>query len=231
MRKYVTFLLLSVASSLVGGCRSALVLEGPSADETLMDVLGREPAADGADSETLVRELRQACLAHPHHAPTLVAAAAAEVELGYPERARAKVEQALALEPENLDAVLLSVRIAAETGSLGAADRALERALRLRPDAAELHDAVAAVRYLRGQYQQAWSSLDRAAALDGDQALGWRIAYHRGLIAEARGLFEQAVRHYDQCLELEPVHEPARRRRAALVALGEKGLVPAPPGP
>ncbi|MEL6431633.1 MAG: hypothetical protein AAFR54_20855, partial [Planctomycetota bacterium] len=127
---------------------------------------------------------------------------------------RALLDTALRLEPGHVDATVLSVRLASEAGDLAGAERRIEAALVLRPDAAELYESRAALAFLDARYSDATRALDRAHELTGEET--WSVAYHRGLVAEARGDRAGAEEAFRRCVELEPGFEPAARRLRAL---------------
>jgi predicted Zn-dependent protease len=140
----------------------------------------------------------------------LIADAALSIETGRPDRAVSLLDMALKAEPDNVDAVQLSVQVAARSGDLAGAHRRVEAALRTRPDAPGLHESHAALLFVEERYPEALEALDRADALAGETS--WRSHYHRGLIAENCGELEDAERHYHLCQDLEPSFEPAGRR-------------------
>lgn len=196
-----------VAGLHLAACASAPVGGGPSPDARLESILS---GFDERSVEDLARDLRTLSLDSPRHRPTLVADAALSIETGRTDRATALLEQVLAAEPDHVDAVLLSTRVAARNGDVVGARRRVERALRTRPDAAGLHEADAALLYLEDRHGEAIEALDRADLLRGEAS--WRSAYHRGLVAEATGDLSAAEEHYARCEELEPSFEPAGRR-------------------
>lgn len=209
--------ILSVALLLACSCVSAPIGAGPHPSERLAAVLSQE--RDVTD-EALARDLRALSLESPGHVPTLVADAAQSIETGRVARATALLDAALDREPDHVDAVLLATRVATRSGDLAGARRRVEAALRLRPDAAELHGAEASIHYVEGRHVEALAALDRADALAG--GVTWRTAFHRGLIAEGRGDLGAARTHFAEANELEPDFEPAARRLRWLEASGAK---------
>lgn len=170
---------------------------------------GRDRAArEGALQEAL----RALAFTHPSHVPTLVANAALAYERGDAIRAQKYLDQALFHDSAHVPATLLRVRIASEGGNLPFARRKLGELIEIAPDSAEAHEAYAGVLYLAGDHGQAIAELDLVDRLRGDDATLGRTSYHRGLIAEAQGLFDEAKAHYERCRELSPGFAPAARR-------------------
>lgn len=197
----ITCLALSVQLS---ACVTPPLSERPSADEQLEQLL------DGPKSAGLASDLRALSLQQPNHVPTLIADAALSVATGRTERAVSLLDLALKAEPDNVDAVTLSVRVAARSGDLAGAHRRVEGALRTRPDSPGLHESHAALLFVERRYEEALEALDRADALTGE--VSWRSHYHRGLIAEDLGEVAAAETHFAACTELQPDFEPAARR-------------------
>ncbi len=193
-------------SAQLTGCVTPPLNERPSAGEQLEQLL----ETPDAPAPELARDLRSLSLQHPEHVPTLIADAALSIETGRPDRAVTLLDLALKAEPDNVDAVQLSVQVAARSGDLAGAHRRVEAALRTRPDAPGLHEAYAALLFVEERYAEALEALDRADALAGGTS--WRSHYHRGLIAEDQGELADAERHYRSCQDLKPSFEPAGRR-------------------
>ena len=168
---------------------------------------------DEAEQEgRIIADVRALALDHPRHVPTLVANASLAFEAADPVGAQKYLDQALRVEPRHIDATLLRVRIAAEAGNLPYARRRLEELLDLTPDEASLHEALAGVLYLDGEYERATRELELAARLRETTVPGGVTDYHRGLVAEAAGDLDAARAHYRRSLELDPDFEPAARR-------------------
>lgn len=182
--------------------------------ELLREVRGG--AFDGTSNESeseVVRELQTLAFKYPRHTQILIANAAVAYDGGDPVMAQKYLDQALEVDPGHVSATLLRVRIAAEEGSLQYARRRLDDQLQLAPDVPELREAYAGVLYLLSEYDEAEDELDVAEHLVGPEGeSGWRIAYHRGLIAEARGDRRLAEEHYQRCAELNPDFERGARR-------------------
>ena len=68
--------------------------------------------------------------------------------------------------------------------------------------------------------QSDWEAAEkRLRAAERLGAPDWRVAYHRGLIAEARGRIDEAEAHYRRSLDASPSFTRARVRLAGLAAL------------
>lgn len=106
--------------------------------------------------------------------------------LAYDERQLGKAQQyldpLLSTPRPNPDAAALRGRIAIEEGNLPYAKRYLREQIRLHGDHAGLREVYASVLFLLGEYAEAKMAL---AAAEDVGAPGWRIAYGKGLIAEA----------------------------------------------
>ena len=151
----------------------------------------------------------------PLHAPTLMANAVVAYDERQPIKAQQYLDQILAQPRSYPDAVVLRSRIAIEEGNLPFARRLLEQQIRLVPDHAGLHETFGAALYLDGQLEDATRELTSAAGLG---APGWRIAYHLGLVDEAAGRFDEALKHYAEALAGNPGWAPAQSRANALRA-------------
>lgn len=164
----------------------------------------------------LAAQLRELGFTYPRHVPTLVANAALAYERNDPIRAQKYLDQALNYDPADLTATLLRVRIASEEGNLPFARRILRERIALIPDSPELHEAYSGVLYLMGEYEQALAELDLVDRLRDESMGTWRTDYHRGLIAEATGQFEEARNYFRRSREQQPNFERASRRETWL---------------
>ena len=186
---------------------------------------GCDPGVGARESECerLRREIARLAVVCPAHAPTLMANAV----IAYDDRRPADAQQFLDLilsQPRSYpDAAALRGQIAIEEGNVPFAMRLLEDQLRLAPDHAGLHETHAAALYVSGSLGDARSELALAEALGAPR---WRIAYHLGLIEEASGRRDEAVRYYTEAVAGNPQFRPAEARLRALRAAG--GLRPTP---
>lgn len=217
MRLPLFALLLSLVAS--AGCAVWNPDYEPDPDRKLRDLL--RPARDTSrvlDEVTQERmrfSVERLATRHPSHVPSQVAAAALLFDAGEPQRAQGYVERAMTLEPSNVEARCLRVRIAVADGSLDLARKLVDDGLRMRPDAAALYESSAWLHQLEGRHDDALRALAAAASLD---APSWRIAFHRGLIEELRGNLDDAETHYQAAIDADPNCVQARQRLAGLTA-------------
>lgn len=159
------------------------------------------------ECDRLLRELERLTVICPAHAPTLMANAV----IAYDEQLRAKsqqlLDQILAQSRSYPDAAVLRAQIAVEEGNLPFARRLLEQHIKLAPDHAGLYETFGATLYLQRQLPEARQALTTAAALGAPK---WRTAYHLGLVEEASGRFEEALRYYAEALAGKPGWAPAQ---------------------
>jgi len=158
-------------------------------------------------------ELRRLASEFPNEPSVLLANAVVLHDTGTPSRAQAYLDAALAARPTYPEAAVLRSRIASEEGNLPFARRLLRESIELSPDHPELREAAASVAYLRGDLAEARRQLRAAERLG---APAWRVAYHRGLVAEAADDPEAAAAHYRHALGIRPGYERARSRLAGL---------------
>jgi len=187
------------------------------------------PDIPRVDCAAFRRELERLALDFPNHPRLLLARAVLAHETGRPARAQAFLDARLGRPGSHPEAAVLRARIAAEEGNLPFAARMLREQVELRPDHAGLREAAAAVAYLREELDEAERQLGAAERL-GSPA--WRVAYHRGLLAEARGDLVEARARYRTALRHRPDFGPARSRLVGLdlgVAAPSGG--PLAPGP
>jgi tetratricopeptide (TPR) repeat protein len=182
----------------------------PAADSTSTSSRDRDHSA-AVEGELLAR-LRELGFTYPGHVPTLVANAALAYERHDSILAQKYLDQALNHDPANLSAILLRVRIASEDGNLPFARRVLRERIELFPDSPNLHEAYSGVLYLMGEYEEALAELDLVDSLQDESMGTWRTDYHRGLIAEASGRFEEARNYFRRSREQRPDFERASRR-------------------
>ena len=170
------------------------------------------------DCEALSRGIARLAVEFPRDPEVLLALAVIEFERGRKEDALKTLDVLRSLEPIHPEAAILRARIAIEEGNLRFARRLLEEQSELKPDHAGLWELLASVAYLEGEYGDADRSLEIASRLG---APAWRVAYHRGLVAEASGRLDRAARAYAACLEASPDFAPAQSRLRGLAVLEE----------
>lgn len=165
------------------------------------------------DCERISGEIALLAVEFPRHPDVLLANASIAHALKRPDQAQGYLDRLLGIQPMRPDAALLRSRIALVDGNLRLARRVLEEQIELVPDHAGLREALASVFYLEGETEAAQRSLDAAARLGAPR---WRVAYNRGLIAEAEAELDEAARHYEEALRGAPEFHRARSRLRGL---------------
>jgi tetratricopeptide (TPR) repeat protein len=171
------------------------------------------------DPGTVKADLENLSFAFPKHQPTLLMNANLAFEAKEYEKAAAYCDRILRDQPDNVFAGIIRAQIALQDGNVPFARRVLQRQLDLAPESPFLYEVLAGVEFLDGRLAESEAALHYSEALGGS---AWRIAYHRGLIAERRGDRMGAAGYFRHCLDLKPDHEPAR----AHLTLLEHGPVP-----
>jgi tetratricopeptide (TPR) repeat protein len=169
------------------------------------------------DCDRARNQIERLSLEFPRHAPTLLQNAT----IAYDQRETVKAErycdQLLSVEPMNAEGAILKARIAMESGNLPSAKRLLTAQVGYAPDHSLLRETYAAALYMSGDYVASDAQLTAAGRLG---APAWRIAFHRGLIAEARMDKLTAKALYEECLAGNPGFQPAEARLAGMKAEG-----------
>lgn len=165
------------------------------------------------DCERISREIARLAVEFPRNPDVLLANASIAHALRRPEEAQGYLDRLLQIQPIRPDAAVLRSRVALAEGNLRLARRLLEEQIELVPDHAGLREALASVFYLEGETEAARRSLDAAAGLGAPR---WRVAYNRGLVAEAEHKLDEAARHYEEALRGAPEFHPARSRLRGL---------------
>lgn len=212
----------------LGGCQALTDPDGydqlPSPDQRLAALLDeleslRNPEAQPTAAENarqherllqVRKELEALSFEYPRHTDSAMAVAAFDYAEGEVLEAALRLDRLLQVEPVHLEAVLLRSQIAMEANNLPLARRLVEELLLHRPDSGEARESYAAVLFLEGDYAGAEQQLEAGLALGSPE---WRIAYHRGLVAEHAGSFEEARAHYARAEEWEEARSAARARR------------------
>ena len=149
---------------------------------------GRSCTGDlGNDSfqecDGVLRRLSQIYVAYPDNERVNMAMAIVGYQSGQVEKARFVLDQLLAKGLPRPEAAVLRARIALEEGNVNRARTLLEVQVRQNPMHPELHEMLAATHYANRKFPESMTSLALAERLGAPE---WRIAYHRGLIFEAR---------------------------------------------
>jgi|688.fasta_scaffold00832_3 tetratricopeptide (TPR) repeat protein len=169
------------------------------------------------DCDRAKNQIERLSLEFPRHTPTLLQNAT----IAYDQREIVKAErycdQLLSVEPMHAEGAILKARIAMENGNLPSARRLLAAQVGYAPGHSLLRETYAAVLYMSGDYPAADGQLTAAARLG---APNWRVAFHRGLIAESRKDLYKAKALYEECLVENPGFQPAEARLAGINAEG-----------
>jgi len=180
---------------------------------------GAKEAEDGGRvvvEERLLDRAESVALEYPKHEGILMLCAGLSYSLDRPERARAFLDSLLDADPTHAEAAALRARIAIEQGRVPYATGLLERTIELRPDSSDLRETLASALYLSDRMAEAAHALDAAERLG---APAFRVAYNRGLIAEATGRPGAAAEFYRASLAARPGWPPAQQRLAGLAAV------------
>ena len=152
----------------------------------------------------------------PAHVPTLLANALVAFEERDDVAAQRYLDRLFAIQPIHPEAAVLRSRLGLRQGNLPAAKRMLENHLRHAPDHAGLHEALAEVLFLEGDFDAALARCDIAEDLG---APDWRMAFNRGLIAETEGELMDAAKHYAEALKCNPDMAQAESRMHGVQAV------------
>ena len=170
------------------------------------------------DCEAVSNGIARLVIEFPRDPDILLAAAVVDFERGRKGNALKTLDVLRSVQAIHPEAAILRARIAIEEGNLRFARRLLNEQRELTPDHAGLWEMLASVAYLEEEYVEADLTLGIASRLG---APAWRVAYHRGLVAEASSQPGRAIRAYEACLAEAPDFAPARSRLRALVVMGE----------
>ncbi len=235
-RRFVRRVAGFVCVVIVAGCQSTPKpnpLAARTRLEPLLEAWHRARTEDGGceerratdtpitDCESVSRGIARLAVEFPRDPEVLLALAVVDFERRRKEDALKTLDVLRSIEPIHPKAAVLRARIAIEEGNLRFARRLLEEQRELTPDHAGLWEMLASVAYLEGEHAEANRSLDIAGRLG---APVWRVAYHRGLVAEASSRSGEAARAYSACLEAAPDFAPASSRlRGLAVKNGDWG--------
>jgi predicted Zn-dependent protease len=194
--------------------RAPARLELGRADAARDDVrAGLKLAPDHPDLLLLSGEYDAVLRARPEDACALALRARRRIAAGRPGEATADLEQASRRRTDGIEAIqALRSRAALATGGDAVAESAAADAVRLGPDYAPAHLALAAARWKRGQPGPAREALDRALALDGGDADAHELD---GEMRFAEGAKLKAVAAWERAAALDPSR---KARLAPLIA-------------
>ena len=168
-----------------------------------------------AECDRLTQALQRLSAVCPAHVSTTLVNAVLAYQEQQPARAQQLLDEILARPQSQPDAAVLRARIAIEEGNLVFARRLLGQQLQLAPDHASLHETFAAALYVDGDLAAAVKELTVAGTLGAPR---WRVAYHLGLIQEADGHEDEAIKLYEEALQGRPEFSAAASRLKALRA-------------
>lgn len=167
------------------------------------------------DCDRIQREVERLALEFPANERISMTNAVMQFESGRYDKAQYTLDQLLSRPGPHPEAAILRSRIAMQDGNTSRARVILEREIRLSPDYAELREALAAAYYVEGKYKESRAALSAAGRLG---ASGWKIAYHEGLLREAKKDWANACRFYLVAIDQKPDFREAVSR---LVGLSE----------
>lgn len=150
------------------------------------------------DCQRIQREVERLYAEFPNNSRIMLANATLQFQAGRLDKAQFTLDQLLNKPVANPEAALLRSRIAMLEGNSSRARAVLKKQINLRPDYAELREALAASYYMEGKYKDAQLALNIAGRLG---APGWRTSYHHGLIQEAMENWDRACSYYLMSLE------------------------------
>jgi len=178
---------------------------------------GVDPDHILVDAERYKNEIERLALEFPRHVPTLMACAVLAMDHGDFVKCQRYCDRVLSVEPVHPDAAVLRSQCAIRDGNLPASLRLLEQQKSYTPDHAGVREALSATLYLMRSLEAAAQELTAAEQLG---APAWRVAYNRGLIAEAKGDRTGAMAAYEASVAANPDFAPARSRLAGRKAEG-----------
>lgn len=118
--------------------------------------------------------------------------------LGRLPQAEESIVQALAYQPDHLEALLQSARLMRAKDNLGGALEALNRAVELAPDQASAYRARAVVQWDRGQHSEALADHNHALELDPNSAPAWatraKFYFELGDLKQSKKDFLRAIK-------------------------------------
>jgi tetratricopeptide (TPR) repeat protein len=227
---HIPAVLALVVALLASGCTSSSFGhrdENCSADQRLDGLLqayeeGRNNGVNSSgnllvDCERTRNAIERLALEFPGHARTLMAAGTLAYEAGEPEKAQNYVDMVFKVEPSHAEAGVLRSRIAIDDGNFPLALRVVETQIQYNPANAALRETHSSVLFMSGDYAGARAAMDVAASLG---APAWRVAFHRGLIAEKAGQAGEARTQYQACIDANPSYEAAKSRLSGMKSQG-----------
>lgn len=170
---------------------------------------------EGRDTMPVRREIEKLADRYPYFVLIWEANARLAYNHGELQKARRFLDVVYQMDRNRPEAAVLRSRLAMSDGNLTLARQILQDQIKLAPDHAGLQETLSAVFYFEKKYDQAEEALRLAFKFGGDRT---RLNYHRGLIEEARGHTDKAIKHYEEALKGPQSFELAKPRLAALKA-------------
>jgi DNA-binding winged helix-turn-helix (wHTH) protein/Flp pilus assembly protein TadD len=187
---------------------SSALPSDPAAREAYLVARGLLASRDRGALERAEREFERALRLEPDYPGALVGRGEALLRMGKPTEARGPLERAVRLEPDDPQAHhLLAQVLLYHDWQWEAAERHLERAMRLRPRYAATYQVRAYWLALTGRMDEALA--DMAAALQLDPLSSYVLA-DAGWISYWAGQFDTAAARCSRTLDLEPESRSAR---------------------
>lgn len=179
------------------------------------------------DCDRVRNSIERLALEFPTHVPTLMANAVLAHDALENTKSARYLDSLFSLEPVHADAAVLRSEIALDEGNLPGARRLVEAQISYAPDHARLREMHSLVLYLSRDLEGARAEIGAAEKLG---APAWRVAYHRGLIAESAGDVAEARRQLQTAVDANPEFKPARSRLTGIDAGTSYNAAQSPPG-
>lgn len=180
------------------------------ADARLEEARALHRGGEAAKALVIYRELRDA---QPGHAEYWYLSSLAEQELGRSADARASVDRALALDPDQPHFRLHSGRLAQDAGDMALAVVDLRRASELRPAWAVAWNDLGAALLETKRASDALACFQRATSLDANRARSWN---NLGLALLELNRLDEAAAALGQALAVDPAYALAHLNLARL---------------
>jgi tetratricopeptide (TPR) repeat protein len=168
------------------------------------------------DCDRVRLEMDRLAMEFPTHVPTLMACGVAAYEAHEPAKAQRYLDALFHVQPAHADAAILRSRVAIDDGNLPYARRLLATQIQYAPDNPGLREAYSGALYMSRDLDGAREAITAAEKLG---APPWRVAFNRGLIAEAAGQNEEAQRLYKAAVDANPDYPEARARLSGMKAV------------
>lgn len=167
------------------------------------------------DCDRVRLELERLSLEFPGHVPTLMTNAALAYDANETIKAQRYLDTLFSKQPIHPEAAVLRAHIAIDSSNIPYARRLLEAQIQYTPDHALLREAYSGALYMARDYEGASSEITMAERLGAPPS---RIAYHKGLIAEATGKTDEARKQYQAAADADPKDGRARSRLSGMNA-------------